>query len=145
MTIPGGSYLPDYSTLFFSCIVALFSRQGADTWKEWICTTVRFVHNNQTSTQHNNTRHVHTSRADAQLKCFRFRLRAPGLQDLSQAQYSRMTSGLLFQHEAVQQGKVVHAFSCFHDWGHVRGKLEECPPVAVGKKVVPTVRLFRHG
>ena len=45
------------------------------------------------------------------------------------------------QHEAVQQGKVVHAISSLHDRGHALDELVEGPPVAGSSEVVPAVRL----
>ena len=49
----------------------------------------------QASTHANSTIHFHTSRADAQLRGFRFRRRAPSPQELSRKQYSMTRSGNL--------------------------------------------------
>ena len=79
------------------------------------------------STHENSTFHFHTSRADAQMRGFRFRLRAPCPQELSRKQYSMTRSGILIQHEAVQQGKVVHAVGSLHDRGLALDELVEGP------------------
>ena len=43
------------------------------------------------------------------------------------------------QHEAVHQGKVVHAISSLHDRGHALDELVEGPPVAGSSEVGPAV------
>ena len=51
------------------------------------------------------------------------------------------------QHEAVQQGKVVHAVGSLHDRGLALDELVEGPPVAVISEVGPAVPegFLRHG
>ena len=79
------------------------------------------------STHENSTFHFHTSRADAQMRGFRFRLRAPCPQELSRKQYSMTRSGILRNHGAAQQGKEVHAVGSLHDRGLALDELVEGP------------------
>ena len=66
------------------------------------------------STHENSTFHFHTSRADAQMRGFRFRLPRTMPSGVVAKQYSMTRSGILIQHEAVQQGKVVQAVGSLH-------------------------------